>query len=288
MTREQIIKRMTDINLFYSRIMKEHCVLLASSLSVSGGRLIHAFDRYNVNFENVLSDTLINAVLTEGTEIDQYVTESTEAIEKKSMEMNGVSINTKLTEGEKELLKNPKQLTIGRLPILYERNKNISSRAYELVKGLIDLKKDLYDKSIEGKIASSIYPMDMEHMISEAQSYLGALDNVEKDEEKGTDYLLSCARMKEHSEVIRGGLDPTEGTKITTANSFAAAFSEQITMILAGYINKEEIYDLQSRLCAFKKEMTVSVSLNKTRAIISALNLDHFYREGVRFLYSIR
>lgn len=287
MTREQIIKRMTDVNLFYSRIMKEHCVLLASSLSISGGRLLHAFDRYNVNFENILSDTLTNAVLTEGAEIDQYVTDRTETVEKRSMEMNGIAINTKLTVGEYELLKNPKQLTIGRLPILYERNKHISIRAEELVKGLIDIKKSLHSQSIEGKLASTVYPMDIEHMISEAQSYLGALENIEKDEEKGTDYLLSCARMKEHSEVIRGGLDPTEGLKITTANSFAAAFSEQITMILAGYINKDEIYDLQSRLCAFKKELTVSVMLNKTRAIISALNLDHFYREGVRFLYNI-
>lgn len=287
MTREQIIKKITDVNLFFSRIMKEHCILLAASLSLSGGRMVHSFDRYNVNFENILSDTLINAVLPENAESEQYATERTSASEKRSMEMNGITINLRLTEGEIELLKNPKQLTIGRLPILYERHKNISARAMELVKGLIDLKKSLYDQATEGKLASSIYPMDIEHMISEAQSYLKALEEIEKEEQAGTNYLLSCARMKEHSEVIRGGLDPTEDNKITIANSFAAAFSEQITRIMSGDINRDELYDLQSQLCSFKKELTTSVLLNKTRATISALNLDHFYREGLRFLYNI-
>ena len=95
--------------------------------------------------------------------------------------------------------------------------------------------------------------------------------------------------MMEHSQFIRGLLDPTEEDLIDTANDFAHEFKdlmEEAKSATDATINSvtNETLDKTTQLKNFKQAGTEGISSCKIRSIILPLLADHVLREANHYI----
>src|SRR5690554_3101820 len=110
MTREQYIKNTMELNVFYARIFKEHCVALVSGQKNGDMRILQSLDRYKVHFEMLLSAALesgLNLIEPRLIELNCFITPYTYSLELSTQNACGVSINHRISNLEMEKLAKP-------------------------------------------------------------------------------------------------------------------------------------------------------------------------------------
>jgi len=248
------------------------------------------FDKFLCDVISLSNGVVSSSVLKSG----EVVTPYTLNAEMASAYYTGVSIPTRLTEAEEELMGAPPMKYDQRLE---QRVRRINETGMELVRALARFKKKLLSDVLECRVFTSNYPLLIDHILREANFYFEMMQRLQNGEEidlerEAYEQETFWNRiMAEHSKFIRGLLDPTEEELIKTANNFANEFDE-LLMESKKAMNKsmaisevtDESLKATMEIKKFKAQGTQGILECKVKSIIIPLLGDHTLREANHYL----
>ncbi|MCX7614991.1 MAG: DUF2935 domain-containing protein [Clostridiales bacterium] len=291
------VKQSLDTHLFFARVMKEHAYFLAVNFPPKDAVYILQADSFKTAFEKMLSQTvaLSNSVVSAGVlESGEVITRYTLDAEKKTAFYTGMKIQTGITQSEAGLTGGE----INRMnPVLEKKVIILNDKIINLLNGLIRYKTKVLADVRSCKLFSFNYPHMTDHIIREAELYLKMVQKLQKREEIHQEKDIQEELvfwndiMAEHSEFIRGMLDPTETQLIKTANDFAEEFkkltkeAKQATDLVS-VLEKvtEDSLKATQELRTFKEQGTKGILDCEIQSVILPLLSDHVLREANHYL----
>lgn len=283
-----------ELHLFFARIMKEHSLFLKAGFTVKDSELAKEAEHYKNQFEKLLSyavsasnGIIRSDVLNSG----EIITDYTLGSEEKTQALTGIEIDQNITIMESKLRSgNNPQVS----PNLVNYINQINMNAKRLLNGLINFKKRILNGILSCNLFTANYPLLIEHIIREAQLYLSLVNDLENRVDIGSKDVRETELfwdqiMMEHSQFIRGLLDPSEDNLIDTADEFADIFKDLIqeaqhmtNMTINNVTNQTLNRSVQ--LKNFKQAGTEGISSCKIRSIILPLLADHVLREANHYI----
>lgn len=296
-SQEEYIGHSLELNLFFLRLIKEHANFAAVSLPPRDLDV----SRQAIAFKNTGERLLGRAItLSQGyisPEIlssGELVTDLTLPLEKSTQSLLGISIDTTLTIREMGLSPaNPPKSRENLKEEISALNREVIAATAE---GVAFKRKFLKDV-LECKAFSFTYPLMLDHIIREEEFFILLLNRLEKNSEidsiRGLIELeLNWNRiMKEHSEFIRGYLDPSENLLIKTADLFVKKFEELVKKAsrlmeephLLPALTEEALKRV-TELRDFKKQGSEGIASCKIKSVIIPLLSDHVIREANHYI----
>ncbi|HEY8389867.1 MAG TPA: DUF2935 domain-containing protein [Clostridia bacterium] len=279
MTREQYIKSTMELNVFFSRIFKEHCVTIAAGQRNGDMRVLQSLDRYKVHFEMLLSSALengLNLIDPRLIELNCFITPYTYNCEQMTQSSCGISINHRISSFEIEKLNKPAPIAAGRLPYAYERALRLNTDGEEIARGLEELLTNILKEVKSGRMYSSVYPSVYECYILELNRYQKAIDMLRTDQKFFYFDEGAAKIMQTNAEHIRGMLDPCEMDDINKANYFAALFSE------CNKDNDQKFIEINEKFAEFLQDLIEKMLAKKLSSVMLPLTLDNILRQANR------
>ena len=283
-----------ELHLFFARIMKEHSLFLEVGFMPTDSSLANEAEFFKNEFEELLSDAvdvsngiIRSNVLNSG----EIVTDFTLETEKQTENFTGIEIDTNITKRELRLSSgiNPNVSSN-----LVDFVRQINEDAQILIRGLINFKERLIDDVLSCNIFTFNYPLLIEHILREAKLYLSLVNdlearvNIDSMSIRETE-LFWDQIMMEHSQFIRGLLDPTEDELIDTADDFAHEFkclrkeAKAKTDATIDCVTNETLFQTV-QLKNFKQAGTEGISNCEIRSVILPLLADHVLREANHYI----
>ncbi len=288
MNNNDYIRLSLELNLFWSRIMKEHSFFIENAFTTNNLEYKNIACNFKNIFDNILKRVVYKAdnnISIETLNNNTIVTKNTLDIEDKTSKLTGIKIDTDTTIKELELKSGNLNPSIKDSDEISDINKQTLS----VLEDLIKFKKDILDKVLSGKIYTFNYPSFIKHMIEEAKMYHDLLLKVENKEVVDNNFVYEQEIffnniMKEHALLVRNLLDSKEQTLINEANKFALSYNKIINsnnnLINLTNISMEETEEFKK----FKLECLKDILDNKIKSIINPLLIDHLVREANYFL----
>lgn len=299
LSNERYVKDSLELHLFFLRIMKEHMMFIAGSLTPRDMNFGIIAEGLKNKLEEVLRAAIkvSNGVISEGAKSSgEIVTKYTLSAEKMTEFYTGSHINTDITNMEIRLVQEPSHKTA----ITHEILKDVQSINHcviPLLEEVIKFKKIIKENVLNCKMFTMNYPLLLDHILREAEFYLKSLQRIQRKEE------INIAKealieenfwntiMEEHSEFIRGLLDPTEEKLIEIADNFAKTFDKLGKEGMKIHDNVKalealtrESLDKTKKIREFKKQGTEGILGCKIKSIIIPLLSDHVLREASHYL----
>ena len=103
---EEYIRLSMENNLFWTRIMMEHAIFIASSMPAAQRQLTMQADLFKQQFGRLLEESIRLAdgsISNRALQSGQYVTRYTEAAEQVTQKLTGIQINSNLTRMEYDI-----------------------------------------------------------------------------------------------------------------------------------------------------------------------------------------
>lgn len=295
LSENEFITMSLDLNLFFLRIMKEHCFFLEAGFGPIDADLACEAAELKKCFEKLLSEAVCLAdgnVSCDALKSGQFATRYTVESEKLTCFYTGADFDTELTR--KELLLSPRsgcsQTSAGAVA-------GLNHQAYRTTADLVAFKCRLLRDVIECRLFTFNYPLLIEHILREAKLYMRMLEclgnrrpntgpgNIAEQE------LFWNRQMAEHAKFIAGLLDPSEGNLIDAARMFGKEFDEltceskRVTE-RAGNMCCRPVDSISAmkRLREFKTDATRGLLDCSIKSIIIPLLGDHVLREANHYL----
>lgn len=297
LSEKDYIRLSLEANLFFLRIAKEHLIFAAASLAPRDRATASKMLLMKTDFEELLSEAVEMADRMVSHEVlasDELITDFTLAAEMKTQFLTGIPINTELTRRELEIRSEKKSRHIEELQ---KEVTELNCKAADLTQTAIAFKTALLKNIKACKAFSYTYPSMLEHIIEEEEYYVTLLQKLEKrdtvdsvkeiiEEEINWNHL-----MEEHSEFIRGYLDPREDKLFRKADSFAGEFDILVDKAETAR-NKPDMLPEVTResmnkvaeLRDFKSQGTMGILKCEIEALIPPLLSDHVTREANHYL----
>ena len=215
-----------ETHLFFARIMKEHGLFLAAGFPCADTAWIRRADYFREQFEDLLRDvvTISNRrVNQEVLKSGELVTEFTIPAERRTQQLSGVPIDSRITEEELRLRSRSCSEDFMETDGMVTE---INRRALRLLDGLIDFKENILEEVSRGRLFNANYPLLIQHIQREAKLYRATVMELLENKELSYKNLKKTEEfwnriMMEHALFIRGLLDPSEEELILTADQFA-------------------------------------------------------------------
>jgi hypothetical protein len=277
MTREQYIKGTMELNVFFARIFKEHCVTIAAGQKNGDMRVLQSIDRYKVHFEMLLSYALengLNLIAPELINLNCFITPYTYNCEQSTQAACGISINHRISGLEMEKLNKPDPIAAGRLPYTYERALRLNSDGEEIARGLKELLINILKEVKSGRMYSSVYASVYECYILELNRYQKAIEMLRSDQKFSRSDEGAVKIMQSNAEHIRGTLDPVEMDDIHKANFFAGQFAE--------CIDEQKFVEINEQFGQFVEDLIEKMLAKKLLTVMLPLTLDNILRQANR------
>lgn len=302
LTEKEYIRHSIETNLFFLRIMKEHLIFASCALMPKDAGMINSFIQANEKFEKLLLETVSLAkgiISTNNMAAGDIVTEYTLNAEMVTKQLTGLPINTNITLMEARLIND---MEIASNVARAQTINSLNQRIINLLKPSIQTQKTMLENVIACKLFTAIYPLMLDHVIREAEHYLGHLERLQKRESM-VDQPSKVAEheefwndiMGEHAEFIRGLLDPTEEELIRSANGFANEFDELTVAASQAFEELSQLAQVTrnsiittTNIRNFKEQGTKGILDCKIRSIILPLLSDHVLREANHYLKSLK
>lgn len=283
-----------ELHLFFGRIMKEHSLFLEAGFTAKDSELAKEAEHYKNQFEKLLSfavsasnGIIRSDVLNSG----EIITDYTLGAEEKTQALTGIQIDKNITTMESRLRSgNNPQVSSNLVNYVNQLNMN----AKRLLNGLINFKKKILNGVLSCNLFTVNYPLLIEHITREAQLYLSLVNDLENrvdidSKDVRETELFWDQIMMEHSQFIRGLLDPTEDDLIDTADEFADVFNDLMQEVQAMTdmtINSvtDQTLNQTVQLKNFKQAGTEGIASCKIRSIILPLLGDHVLREANHYI----
>jgi len=297
MNREEYIQNSAELNMFWARIMKEHCIFIAAGLPCKDMHTAQGFDRFKVQFEMLLYEAAeIGGNLPQGAAgADFLLTAYTADAEGKTQALTGISINKRITQAQMETLENPRPAAIGKLPAVYETARLLNAKAERLARGLIELQNKVLDGVLEGKMFTHTYPAEYMHMNDEAREYINGLEALGGGKQP---YTMPCAvqrfwdeNMMQHAAGLRGLLDPTEAAMFARAQGFMDGYAALLKSVQQVCAENGDLHgvtasaaELTNDFKHYKTETVKAILNSRLKSVILPLYADHQLREANYYL----
>ncbi len=297
LSEKDYIRLSLEANLFFLRIAKEHLIFAAASLTPRDRAAASKMLVMKSDFEELLSEAVEMADRMVSHEVlasDELITDFTLAAEMKTQFLTGIPINTELTKRELEIRAEKKSRHTEELK---KEITGLNCKAEALTKAAIAFKTTLLKNIKACKAFSYTYPSMLEHIIEEEEYYVALLQKLEKrdtvdsvreiiEEEINWNHL-----MEEHSEFIRGYLDPREETLFRKADSFAGEFDRLVDKAemtrnkpdMLPEVTRESLKKV-TELRNFKSQGTMGILNCEIEALIPPLLSDHVTREANHYI----
>lgn len=263
---EDYIRLSLETNLFFARIMKEHALFLQAGFVQKNMAWIRKADWFRRQFEDLLHQTVrISNRMISGSVIrsEELVTPYTMSAERKTSELSGIPINSRITRMEEGL-------ECGRISRvsreMVQTVQSLNERAIRLLGGLIAFKEQLLEEVRMCNIYTANYPLLIEHILREARLYRETLEGLMKHKKVCYRNLQNQEMfwnriMMEHALFIRGLLDPSEEELIQTADDFAWEFEELLAMA-----RKQDVRATQACNAEWRATQDCDAELRATQA----------------------
>lgn len=290
---QDYVKTSIELHLFFSRIMKEHAIFLQAGFMPKNTEYIQEAMLYKKQFEKLLADTLqlnscviSNNVLNSG----EIVTQFTYGAERKTEELTGITIDSRITLNELNL----KCDNYYGMPDATKYVSYLNDTSITLLNGLIDFKEKILNNVLSCGLFTANYPLLLEHIIREAKLYRQYAIMLQRGEKINNQDIKQVELfwnqiMMEHALFIRGLLDPTENDLIITADNFAKDYEKLIEE--AKNTTNETIKSVTDKTLLetkkyieFKTAGTKGIKECEIRSIILPLLADHVLREANHYL----
>lgn len=288
---EEYIRKSIGYELFWLRIMKEHAVFIESAIPPINAPLAKQADQFKVQYEQLLSQAIglaNGAVSKEALQSGQYYTRFTEEAELVVQQATGIEINRNLTRAEYNIVPFSPASPIGT-----QKEQEISQlnrSAMELTKSFAQFKADLFNSQISCRLITFLYPADLNHILMEANRFLGILTDLQaKNERADQNYKAFWTQnMSDHAKSMRGLFDPTEAKNFATADQFVRIYEGLIRSAEGNPAPTREDLSSAENLSTFKANTTQGLIECKIRSLMNALYTDHLLREANHFIYLMR
>lgn len=297
-----------ETHAFFGRIMKEHALFLMTGFPAKNVNDTRKADWYRRQFEVLLGEAvrlaetgqscqvcdkkvrgifLSEAVIKSG----ELVTEYTLAVENRTAFLTGISIDSRITQAEREL-----EASAGRggAAGFTRRIKELNQRALKLIDGFIDFKKKILREMADCQLFTFHYPLLVEHMLREAGLYRTFIKELEREGTIAEENMWRTEAfwnriMMEHALFIRGLLDPSEEILIQTADHFAGEYKALLEEarqrdFMAQGIQTEKTIEKTKRYRDFKAAGTMGITECRIAGLALPLLADHVLREANHYL----
>jgi hypothetical protein len=293
----EYVQHSLELNLFFLRIIKEHLIFAAASLPPKNRDLTDKLIGMKASFEKLLDRTVDmsrGVISLEVLNSGELVTEFTLPAEEATQELAGVPIDTEITKKQLARKDDNNQSNISPLVV---KVSNLNKEILGLMNMALAAKESFLKDVLSCKAFSYTYPLMLDHVIREGHFYVMMLNRLEKKDEldsvrKMIEQELNWNRiMHEHSEFIRGYLDPSEDKLIETADTFAKE-SERLLAETETLPSQPEnlpaitrkSLNLVTNLKNFKIAGTTGILSCKIKSVIPPLLGDHVIREANHYL----
>lgn len=289
MNNNDYIRLSLELHLFFDRIMKEHSLFLETAFMERDNQFRKIAKDFGITFSDILKEIITlangntsNTLLSSG----EIVTKNTLDAENKTSVLSESNIDTSITMSELNLRSGDINATQELLHKVNATNK----QTLLVVEDLIHFKNDILNRVLSCKMYTTNYPLLIQHIMNEAKMYHDLLSKVESktmftSKDIYEQELFWNNIMKEHAEVIRGLLDPSEENLVLTADKFA----DEYKMILQNYSDNPTYLTSTSlnetiNFRDFKVTGEEGVLNCKIKSIIIPLLADHVVREANHFI----
>jgi hypothetical protein len=284
-----------ELNLFYLRIMKEHALFLQLGFTPKNKALASEAENLRKRFNELLRQAIrmskgyvSEVVMTSGELFTRY----TEEAERQTQFFTGVPIDSSLTREEYNVGGGAMPPPAMKLEV-----DRLNRNAMSLTRELLGFKQRVREDVLAFRIFSTVYPLQLEHIIEEAEDYIQMLETLMSgDLDMGAVEFADAQEfwndiMEEHAEFINGLLDPTEMELKNLAQAFAdqfenlaeqAAAAKRMLQMLPEVTMKSEAATENIR--NFKAQATNGILSCSIRSIIIPLLSDHVLREASFYL----
>lgn len=296
-SQEEYIRHSLELNLFFLRLIKEHANFAAVSLPPRDLEISRQAIALKNTGERLLSRAITLSqgyISPEISSSGELVTDLTLPLEKSTQFLLGIPIDTTLTTREMSLSPaNPPKPGEN----LKEEVSVLNKEVISATTAGVAFKRKLLKDVLECKAFSFTYPLMMDHIIREEEFFILLLNRLEKNSEmdsirKLVELELNWNRiMEEHSEFIRGYLDPSEELLIKAADLFAKKFEELVKKTsrlmeephLLPALTEEALKKV-TELRDFKKQGAEGIAACKIKSVIIPLLSDHVTREANHYI----
>lgn len=282
-----------ELHIFFARIMKEHALFLEAGFTPRDAAFAREADQYKRRFETLLAAAVESGrgvVRPETVYAGEYVTDFTLGAEQKTQNFTGIVIDLNITRAESRLFGVPIAVVTQQR---YDAAARLNAEAAPLIEGIIGFKRRVLDAVNGCQMFTGNYPTLIEHTIREAEMYRLQLRDIENGVDIDDIRTMPTERfwdqiMMEHSEFIRGMLDPSHPDLIAAADKFAADFSSLFSRTDPNTAPDPAVMQETATetlaLRDFKAAATQGIAECKIRSIILPLLSDHVLREANHYL----
>lgn len=274
--------------------MREHAFFLEAGFPCKEKKWIQTADWYRKEFEQLLREAVSisdGRIHREVLESEELSTCFTVAAEKKTQQLSGVSIDSRITMAERSLRagsdceENPK---------IRQIVNQLNRKALKLLNGLISFKENLLRQINNCRVYNANYPLLVQHILREAKMYRELLQQIMRNGCMNKEKLCDIETfwnqiMMEHALFIRGLLDPCEEQLIETADDFSKEYKELLEMArkqecLAEDALRQKSLEETRKYQEFKTAGTEGILDCKISSVILPLLADHVLREANHYI----
>jgi len=295
------VRQSLELNLFFVRIMKEHMIFAAASLTPRDSALVPTITNLKNRAEALLAQvvSLSNGVVSrEAVSSGEFVTQYTLLAEQKTQFYTGMPIDMRITQAELNL-RGSDDFTA--TPALEQNVNLLNQEALNIANTAISMQTMVLNEVLSCKMFTTMYPLMLKHVTDEAKHYVEMLTMLQRRADMHTireaieHELFWDIVMGQHAQFIRGMLDPSENDLINTANNFVKEFAglanetKQAMDQLASFQKvTQNNMGATTRIRDFKAQGTQGILECKIRSIILPLLSDHVLREANHYLRTLR
>lgn len=270
------------LNLFWTRILREHAIFVETALSPVEKPAAGQAAAFRRKFDFFLRETisLADGVLPESLlHSGQFYTKFTAQAEREMEKATGLDLNVGLTAAETRIqpASSDAQFSAPQQQILTRLNHRILDLAILFLRFL----GELGQRRADCALALGFYPSVLNHFINEGKQYQRDLERLlfEWEEENGDIVTFWNGGMSEHAKSLRGELDWTETGAMEEANAFAQLYDA----LLAAPVNFEKSLETTARFRGFAHQTCQGLSACTLKGIMSLLYTDHLLREVIHY-----
>ncbi len=271
-----------ETHLFFARIMKEHALFLEAGFPCRDREWISRAEFFRRQFEELLEQAVkIGDGIVGGRILDsqELVTGFTIPAERKTSRLTGISIDSRISEMEKNLRAGQ---GTGRNRAVIRMVNRLNERALGLLNGLIQFKENILREVGRCRLFTVNYPLLVQHILREAKLYRETLMELRRNRKITRKNLYTKEDfwnqiMMEHALFIRGLLDPTEVKLIETADRFVGEYRELLEMSGMPEAGRKET----GCDCEKKQDMMTPEELRK-KSLEETLKYQEFKTAGAR------
>ena len=217
----------------------------------------------------------------------EIVTLYTLGAEEKTQQLLGIPVSRNVTQAQIRL-RGAASPAVSQA--LADQVRLLNRNTARALTALIAFKKRVLEAVLDCRIFTVNYPLNIEHLLREAQWYQQQLGDLEKGQDIGWPALRDTAvfwnrDMTEHAMFIRGMLDPSESALIAAANGFAKDYTKLTAGL--GTANERmmeqitrETLEKTKQYRDFKAAGAAGIAACKIRSVILPLLADHVLREA--------